>query len=84
MKTKPTKKEAENNIEKFFSRKEFSAKEVRKIKRLAMKFNIKLGKYRREFCKKCLDKLRGKNKVSKNYKTVKCERCRFVNRIKIS
>ena len=83
MKTKLTRKEAEARIDEFFSREKFSAEDARKIKRLAMKFNIKLGEYRKKFCKECLMKLRGENRINKNYKTVKCENCNYLNRFKI-
>lgn len=83
MKTKLTKKEAERKIDEFFSMDNFSAEEVRKIKRLSMKFNIRLGEYKKKFCRKCLEKLRGKNRINKNYKSVKCGNCNHLNRFKI-
>lgn len=83
MKTKLLGKEAQKRIDEFFKREKFSAGELRKIKRLAMKFNIKLGVYKRKFCKNCLSQLKGKTRVDKNYKTVKCENCSYLNRFKI-
>ena len=83
MKTKLSKTEAREKINDFFKRKKFTAKEIKKIKRLAMKFNIKLGERRRLFCKRCLSKLKGKIRVSRCYKTVECESCGFVNRFKV-
>jgi len=83
MKTSLTKKEALEKIEEFFKRKEFDAKEARKVKRLAMKFNIKLGEKRKKFCKRCLSKLGGKTRVSRVYKSIKCANCKYRNRFKL-
>ena len=84
MKKSISKTEAKEKIEKFFEREDFNSEEVRKIKRLAMKYNIKLGKNRKSFCRKCLSKLTGKIKVDRNYKTVICGSCGFKNRFRIS
>lgn len=80
MKTKVSRSEAQEKISLFFQREKFSADEVKKIKRLAMKFNIKLGKNRRRFCKKCFSQLKGKTRVSKTHRTIECEACGFLNR----
>ena len=59
MKKKLTRKEAKEKIEDFFKQeKELDPKYVKKIKRLAMAYNIKLGAYRKKFCKKCFNDLR--------------------------
>ncbi|MDO8459517.1 MAG: hypothetical protein Q7S74_00240 [Nanoarchaeota archaeon] len=84
MKRQTTRAEAQKKIDEFFQKEEFSAEEVRKIKRLAMKYNIKLGKYRMMFCKNCLEKLNGKTRVSKKTKTVACEKCGYLNRFTIA
>ncbi len=84
MKKEISKKEVKELIETFFSRQEFRAEELRKIKRLAMKFNIKLSEYRKKFCKKCLAKLGGKIRVAENYKTIECENCGYRNKFKMS
>ena len=81
MKTKITKQEAKKKIEEFFERENFTAEEVKKIKRLAMKFNIKLGNKKKKFCRKCLSKLKGKTRVTKIYKTIECEKCGQLNRL---
>jgi len=81
MKKNIPREEAREKIAEFFLRENFNAEEVRKIKRLAMKFNIKLGIYRREFCRKCLNKLKGKVRILKNHKTVECENCGCKNRL---
>mgnify|MGYP001610670630 CR=1 FL=1 len=83
MKTKLSKTEAKKKIDEFFRKEKFNSDEVRKIKRIAMKHNIKLGSYRKSFCKKCLSQLKGKIRINKGYKTVKCEVCGYSNRIKI-
>jgi RNase P subunit RPR2 len=80
MKTKLTRQKAIDKIDEFFKREEFHAEEIRKIKKLAMKFNIKLGVYRRNFCKKCLSKLKGNIKVSKTHKTIDCKNCGYKNK----
>ena len=55
MKTKLSKKETEERIKEFFSHiSHKTPEEVKKIKALAMKQNIKLGDKRKLFCKKCL------------------------------
>ncbi len=83
MKTKLIKEEAQQKIEEFFKKESFVKEEVKKIKRLAMKFNIKLGKLRQNFCKKCLSKLKGKIRITKTHKTIECENCGYRNKFKI-
>ena len=78
-----SKTEVKNKIDDFFKKESFTSKEARKIKRLAMKYNIKLGSYRKSFCKKCLSQLKGQIRINKGYKTVKCEVCGALNRIKL-
>jgi len=84
MKTNLNKKEAQKKIDEFFKKDDFTAEEVKKIKRLAMKFNIKLGLYKRTFCKKCMSKLKGQLRMNKMYKTIKCRNCRYKNRFRIA
>jgi RNase P subunit RPR2 len=83
MKIKMSRTEAGKTIDRFFLQERFSSEEVRKIKRLAMKFNIKLGKYRKLFCKNCLLKLRGKLRINNGHKTIVCENCGCKNMYKI-
>lgn len=80
MKFKISKSEAQKKINEFFKKEIFFSNEVKKIKRLAMKYNIKLGTYRKLFCKKCLSQLKGKTKISKTHKIVECENCGFKNK----
>ena len=83
MRKEISKKEVEKMIEEFFGKENFSSEEVRKIKRLAMKFNIKLGKEIRKFCKKCLRKLNGKIRIKGNWKKVTCKNCGYSNKFRI-
>jgi len=77
--------EARQKIREFFQdTREGIPKDVKKIKRLAMSYNIPLKKKRKKFCKKCLTlyknpKIRIKNKM----KTITCENCGYVSRWKI-
>lgn len=84
MKKEISKGEAKAKIDAFFEQGDFDAGEMRKIKRLAMKFKIRLGEYRKKFCKKCLARLRGKTRISGEYKRVVCEACGFTNRSKMN
>ena len=84
MKTKLTRIEAREKIDSFFKSDNFKQEGVKKIKRLAMKFNIKLGSYRKLFCKKCLNFLEGKIRVNKNYKSVECVKCGYLNNFMIN
>lgn len=73
---KLSKTEAKEHIEEFFKEvKNKTPKEIKKIKKLAMRHSIKLGDKRKKFCKKCYSsKLKGigvKNKI----KRIKCEDC---------
>ena len=83
MKSKLSKSQAEEKISQFFQKESFTKEEMKKIKRLAMKFKIKLGNYRRNFCKKCLSKLKGKTRVSKIHKTIICKDCGYKNRFRL-
>ena len=82
MKKKFSKSEVKEQIEKFFKEiKNKSPKEIKKIKRLAMSYNIPLKEKRKLFCKKCLmayknSKIRIKNKI----RIVACKNCGYVSR----
>jgi RNase P subunit RPR2 len=81
-------REAIMKISRFFSRKRFSAEEVKKTKRLAMAHNLKLGILRKTFCKSCLSQLKGKTRISKSklgvYKTIICKKCGRKNMFKVN
>ncbi len=82
---KISKTEAKKEIKEFFlDIKNKTSREIKKIKRLAMKHNISLKEKRKLFCKKCLTlyknpKIRIKNKI----KSVTCRECGYVARWRI-
>ena len=84
MKKELSKSEAQILINDFFKKPTFTSNEVRKIKRLAMKYKIKLNYQRKQFCKSCLNQLKGKISVTKNSKTVICSNCNYKNKFKIN
>ena len=84
MKTKLSKEETKEKIDEFFREiKNKTPREIKKIKQLAMRQNAKLGKHRREFCKKCLNHYTGKEKVriKGEKKIVICNVCGKENRL---
>ncbi|MBS3065930.1 hypothetical protein J4229_02710 [Candidatus Pacearchaeota archaeon] len=84
MKIQLNKTQAKEKIESFFMKADFTPEQLKKIKRLAMKFNIKLGAYRKSFCKRCLNPLSGKLSITKTHKTIECKHCGLRNKIRIS
>jgi RNase P subunit RPR2 len=80
MKIALSKTQAKERIDSFFKREKFTAEEIKKIKRLAMKFKVRLGEHRKLFCKKCLSKLNGKTRMRGEYKTIICKSCSYKNR----
>jgi RNase P subunit RPR2 len=85
MKKKISKTEAQKQIEEFFSNiQEKKAKEVKKIKRLAMTHNIKLGEKRKTFCKACYKPYIGPSiKIKNNMIRIGCEFCGSISRWKV-
>jgi len=86
MKKTISKTESKKSIEEFFSNiNGKSPKEVRKIKKLAMSQNIKLGSLRKKFCKKCLNPYSGneKTRIKNKMKGVVCEKCGSINMWKL-
>ena len=83
MKTPLNRKQVEEKISEFFQQASFTPEQLKKVKRIAMKFNIKLGNYRRMFCKKCLNPLKGKLSITKTQKTIECKHCGFRNKVRI-
>ena len=85
MPKKISKKEAEKQIGEFFLNiKDKTPKEVKKIKKLAMSFNLSLKERKKTFCKKCLSpyktqKIRIKNKI----KSITCRECGYISRWRI-
>jgi len=87
MKININKTEAKAKIDSFFQKESFNSEELRKIRRLAMKYKIKLQSYRKLYCPKCLSKLKGKLSISKNkkgvYKTIICNNCKTKNTFRL-
>ena len=74
MNKKLSRREVQEKIDLFFRQKNLDTKLIKKIRRLAMKYHVRLGEYRRRFCKSCYSDLQnGKVRVSKKYKIVECE-----------
>ncbi len=88
MKNKLSKKQVEEKIANFFRQTgELDPRNIKKTKRLAMSYNLKLKDYRKRFCKKCFSDLKynkGKIRVGKMYKTIECAKCGFLNRWKVN
>jgi RNase P subunit RPR2 len=82
MKNKFSKSETIGQIKEFFSNiKNKTPKEIKKIKRLAMRQNIPLKEKRKSFCKKCYSVYRKpKIRIKNNMKTVSCENCGYISR----
>ena len=85
MKPKLSKTEAQERIKDFFSHiKHKTPEEVKKIKKLAMSHNIKLGDKKKLFCKKCLSPyLKPSISIKNDFITIECEKCNNRNRWKL-
>ena len=86
MDKKFSKEDARKEIENFFRGvKNKSPKEIKKIKKLAMSYNIPLKEKRKLFCKKCFSAYSGREKVriKNKIKSVTCENCGNVGRWKL-
>jgi len=85
MKTKLSKKQAEREIQNFFIRiHEKTPGEVKRIKRLAMAHNIKLGEKRKTFCKKCFEPYKFPSiRIKNDMITITCEQCENKSRWKV-
>jgi RNase P subunit RPR2 len=84
MKIALSKTQAKERIDSFFKREKFTAEEIKKIKRLAMNFKIRLKDHRKLFCRKCLSMLNGNTRIHGKYKTVKCNVCGCINKFKMN
>ncbi len=83
---KLSKTETQEHIASFFRDiKKKSAKDIKKIKKLAMSQNIPLKEKRKLFCRKCFAPYSGKEKirVKEGIKNVECLNCKETNRWKI-
>jgi len=84
---KISKTEARKIIDEFFGKvKEKSQKEIKKIKKFAMRYNLPLKEKRKLFCKKCFSPYSGKEKIriKNKIKSITCENCDYVVRWKIN
>lgn len=81
---KLSKTEAKKEIEDFFEDiKNKSPKEIKKIKKLAMKQSVKLGNLRKKFCRKCYSPDLKIKSMKKRIKTIECKKCNSLMRWKI-
>ena len=84
MKTELTRKQAEEKIREFFLNiKDKNQEQIRKIKRLAMHYKIKLKERRKLFCKYCFSNKLKTRRIKNKIKTVECEDCGKLMRWKI-
>ena len=85
MAKKISKSEAREEIQEFFSNiKDKTPKDIKKIKRLAMKYNIPLKEKRKLFCKNCLNPYRvPKIRIKDKMKIIMCKNCGYVSRWKL-
>lgn len=79
---KMNKKQAEEKINLFF-REKHSKEDVRKIKKISMRYRIKLKDFRKKFCNRCFSMNLKFRKVKGNRKTVECSDCGNLMRWKI-
>ena len=82
---KSSKTEAQKEIKEFFENiHKKNPKEVKKIKKLAMSYNIPLGVLRKKFCKKCFSPYKNpKVRIKGDKKIIICKNCEYINRLKI-
>lgn len=85
MKKTHSQKEVKKLINEFFkSIQSKKPKDIKKIKRLAMKHNIPLKEFRKKFCRKCLSPYKNPViRVKKGLKRIKCVECGYEARWKI-
>ncbi len=85
---KSLKQETENQIQQIFSQKTIpTPKQIKKIKKLAMSKNIKLGSLRKKFCKKCFTFFTPNNseiRIKKPFKIIKCKICNHISKYKLN
>lgn len=79
---KLSKKEAQEIVQEFFDNSQrIEPSQVKKMKTLAMTHRIRLGEYRKKFCKKCyVDLTLGTVKILGKNKKVVCGVCRTINK----
>jgi RNase P subunit RPR2 len=76
--------EAKEEVEKFFKDlKNKTPKDIKKIKKIAMGHNIKLGDKRKLFCRKCFSPNLKVLRIKDGMKKIKCKECDNESRWKI-
>jgi len=84
MKKNLSKTEVRKQIKDFFASEEIknkSPREIKKIKRIAMRYNVQLKEFRKEFCKKCLAPYKdARIKIKNKMKIMTCGNCGYVSR----
>lgn len=83
---KPSKTEVKEQIQEFFLNiKNKTSREIKKIKKFAMRHNIPLKEKRKLFCKKCLRPYSGKEKIKikKGLKNIECLNCGNISKWKM-
>ena len=85
MKKEFSKKEVKEIIDNFFEDiYDKTPKEIRKIKRLSMKYKIPLKEKRKLFCKKCYSPYTNPSiRIKNNILRINCENCGHTSRWKI-
>ena len=85
MQKKISRTEAKKQIGGFFLNiKGKTPKEVKKIKKLAMSFNLPLKEKRKTFCKKCFSPYKAKKiRIRNKIKSVVCGNCGYVSRWRV-
>jgi RNase P subunit RPR2 len=86
MKKTVSKKEVEKQIEEFFHHiTEKKSIEIRKIKKLAMSYNIKLGNKKKTFCKKCFHPyVEPSVRINNDMVNITCEKCEHISKWKLT
>ncbi len=87
MKKKLTKKDAKEKIKEFFeSSKDKTPKEIKKIKKFSMSYNLPLKEKRKLFCKKCyvfFNSNNSKIRIKKGIKSITCKECNNITKWKL-
>lgn len=81
-----SKTEVSEEIDNFFKHiKDKTSDDVIKIKKLAMKYNIKLGDKRKLFCKKCLSPHGNSSiNIKNDFLNILCKKCGYKNKWKLN
>lgn len=85
MKKDISKIDAQKQINDFFKKiKEKSPEEIKKIKRLAMSYNIKLGENKKMFCEKCFYPYTDPSiRIKNDFLRIVCGKCGHISKWKI-